>query len=386
MQPHSRSDEALRLTRDLISIESHSEAPGQEAEVGRFLVGWFHQHGVEAHLMPVLGGRANVVARLRGRQGSDHPSLMLCGHLDTVPPGKMPDAFQPILKDEALWGRGACDMKGAVAAMAVALVRCRAELTPLRGDLLFVGTVDEETGGLGVKALVEQGIRADFAIVGEPTSLRVAIAHKGACFVRVSFAGRAAHGSCPEQGVSAVSAACELVRILEGSFRTRLDTRTHTLLGRSTVNVGRIRGGTQPNIVAEQCEVDIDRRTLPEESVPLAEIEEIVAAVCSKHRLSATVQEMAMTATVPHVALGTPSKSPVAQAAIAAADGLGLDTTPIGLTYWTDGGHLAACGIETVVIGPGDIRHAHGPSEHVPIAELDLAATLYGAISQIMLL
>jgi len=381
MQQTHSSDEVLRLTQDLISIESHHETPGREAAVGRFLVDWFGRHGVDADLIPVEDERSNVIATLPGCGSTDRPSLMLCGHLDTVPPGDMPDAFRPTVVDDALWGRGACDMKGAVAAMAVTLVRLKQRSDPLRGDLVFAGTVDEETGALGVKTLVEQGIRADSAIIGEPTSLRIAIAHKGACFVRVELAGRGAHGSCPEQGISAVSAGCELVRVLEGAFRARLDARTYPLLGRSTVSVGRLCGGTQPNIVAERCEVHIDRRTLPSESQPLHEVQEIVADICKRHRVTAVVEEMPLTAVVPHVALGTSSSTLVAQAAFGAAEALGLNAAPIGLTYWTDGGHLGAAGVDTLVIGPGDIRYAHGPTEHVPIAELDQAAALYERIA-----
>jgi len=377
MRPSHCSNEVLRLTQDLIAIESHHETPGQEAAIGRFLAGWFAEREIDVELLTVAGNRANVVARLPGSGNANRPSLMLCGHLDTVPPGEMSNPFRPRVDDHSLWGRGACDMKGAVAAMAVTMSRLRQRREPLRGDLIFAGTVDEETGGLGVRALIEQGVRTNAAVVGEPTSLRIAIAHKGACFIRVTFSGRGAHGSCPEQGISAVSAGGELVRILEGEFQALLDTRTHPMLGRSTVNVGRLCGGSQPNIVAERCEVDIDRRILPEEPQPVAEIETIVEDVCNRHRVTATVQEMAMTATVPHVALGTSSAALVTRAAIRAADDLGLNATPIGLTYWTDGGHLAACGIETIVLGPGNIRDAHVPHEHVAVSELDQAAALY---------
>lgn len=381
IEPCYGPDEVLRLTQDLISIESHPEAPGREAAVGHFLVDWFAAHDIDADLISVVNARANVVARLPGRAGPGRPCLMLCGHLDTVPPGEMPEAFQPAVRDGDLWGRGACDMKGAVASMAVALVSLKRRGAALRGDLVFAGTVDEETGGLGVKALLEHGVRADWAIVGEPTSLRVAIAHKGACFIRVEFTGQGAHGSCPEQGISAVSAATELIHALEGPFRARLDTRTHPLLGRSTVNVGRVCGGTQPNIVAERCEVDIDRRTLPGESQPLADIEELVSSICARRHVVATVEEMPMTSVVPHVALGTPFDALLPRAAAEAAADLKLDATPIGLTYWTDGGHLAASGIETIVLGPGDIRHAHGPRERVAVSELEMAATLYTKIA-----
>ena len=407
-------DEVVRLAQDLIAIESHSGAPGREAAIGHFLVDWFHTRGIEAELAPAVGDRANVIA------WHGHPSLdtraagrtlLLNGHIDTVPAGAMKEAFTPRIEDGILWGRGACDMKAAVAAMcgvlaAVARSASAAELrhgtaasrsagfqlgpggpsadglgrscAPLLGSLVFVGTVDEETGSLGVKRLVESGLKADYAVVGEPTSLRAAIAHKGACFIRIVLAGRGAHGSCPEKGVSAVSYGARIVTALEDELRPRLAKRTHSLLGASTVSVGRISGGTEPNIVAERCEIDVDRRTLPGESDTVGEVQDVVAAICDGvEGLSHEVYETERTSTVPHVALGTAPDSPLALAAARACRSAGLPADPVGVTYWTDGAHLAAGGIETLILGPGDIADAHGPNDHVVVADLVKAGEVY---------
>jgi len=376
--------DVLTLTKQLIEIESHREAPGREGEIGRFLAEWFRDRGIDVDLQPVIDDRSNIIARIPGGTG---PSLMLCGHLDTVPAGEMRDAFAPRVEDGILWGRGACDMKGAVAAMACALAETKSELESgrlaLAGDLLFVGTADEETGGLGVKAVVDHGLRTDYAIVGEPTGMRVTLAHKGACFIRITLTGRGAHGSCPEAGVSAVSHAARVIRVLEEELRPRLAGRTHPLLGRSTLSVGRVCGGTQPNIVAERCEVDVDRRTVPGDDDPLGEIGAIVSELCGTvDQLSADVVEMPMTSVVPHAPLETSETSPIARAAMeAVAEIVGPDAAaPIGVTYWTDGGHLAANGMATVVLGPGDIAHAHGPLERVLIGELERAVQVYRRI------
>jgi succinyl-diaminopimelate desuccinylase len=252
----------------------------------------------------------------------------------------------------------------------------------LAGDLLFVGTVDEESGSLGAKALVDAGITADYAIVGEPTSLRVAVAHKGSCFVKVSLTGRGAHGSCPEQGVNAASYATRIVAAVENELRPRLAERMHPLLGSSTVSVGRICGGTQPNIVPEQCEIEIDRRYLPGEASPVPEIRQIVSAICDGiEGLSYEVVEMPMTSKVPHVPLGASPDSRLTRAAMRACRQAGLPAEPVGVTYWSDGGHLAANGIETIVLGPGDIANAHGPRERVAIEELSIAVELYRDIA-----
>ncbi len=448
------SDEVVRLAQDLIAIESHSQAPGREAAIGRFLVDWFHARGIEAESVPAIGDRANVIAwhgppsldtRAVGR------TLLLNGHIDTVPAGAMANAFTPRIEDGVLWGRGACDMKGAVAAMCGVLVAahrsqalgelpvtslatpgaagppaggigelpgtksatgpssdgstssdglgelpgtglatpCDRESSPISGTLVFVGTVDEETGSLGVKRLVESGLKADYAVVGEPTNLRAAIAHKGACFIRIVLTGRGAHGSCPEKGVSAASYGARIVTALENELRPRLAKRTYPLLGASTVSVGRISGGTEPNIVAERCEIDVDRRTLPGEGGSasgrdsvgrdtVGEVQDIVAAICDGvEGLTYEVYETERTSTVPHVALGTAPDSPLVLAASAACRTAGLQADPVGVTYWTDGAHLAANGIETLILGPGDIANAHGPNDHVKIDDIVTAASIY---------
>lgn len=369
--------EVLRLVQDLISIESHIDAPGREAAIGRFLVNWFQEHDIEAELQLVEGDRANVVARV---PGGDGPSLMLNGHMDTVPGGDMPDAFAPRIHDGVLRGRGACDMKGAVAAMAcvmAAMVQDDAS-GHLTGDLLFTGTVGEETGSIGIKALIEAGVKTHYAIVGEPTSLRVGIAHKGACFVRISLTGRGAHGSCPDEGVNAVSYASRIIQALETDLRFRLSKRIHPLLGTATVSVGRISGGTQPNIVAEQCSIDIDRRTLPDEDGTLEEVKALVAGICdSISGLSWNVEEMPETAIVPHGALGTAPDAVLTKHAQQTCGQLGLSSDPIGVSYWTDGGHLAASGIETIILGPGDIANAHGPNDRVETSQLAASVDIY---------
>jgi len=373
-------EELLRLTKRLIALESHVDVPQREVDVAHHLVEWFSDHGIEASLSPAEGDRANVVARIRGGEG---PSLMLNGHLDTVPAGDMPDAFAPRVEDGVLWGRGACDMKGAVAAMCCAMASI-AEEGPgeLAGDLVFAGMIGEETGSIGVKALVDAGVLATYAVVGEPTELRVALAHKGASFLRVLLEGLGAHGSCPEKGVNAASYAARIVAVLEDELGPKLAERTHPLLGRSTINIGRICGGTLPNIVAENCEIEIDRRYVPGEEAPLDEIRELVSAICAPvEGLKCEVIEMPMTRDVPHVPLGTAAETKLAKAAAQVCRQTGLDEAPIGVTYWSDGGHLAANGIETIVFGPGSITDAHSARDHVEIEDLNTAADWYRRIA-----
>ncbi len=376
-------DEVLRLTQDLIGMESHCDTSTREGPIGEFLSKWFNKRGIDTELQPVASKRANLIARLPVTTGE---TLMLCGHLDTVPAGNMESAFNPRIDGDKLWGRGASDMKGAVAAMACTLVAVSRADTKLAGNLLFAGTVGEETGAIGVKKLVDGGVTADYAIVGEPTSLRIGIAHKGVCFVRISISGQGAHGSTPEQGVNAVSYAARITNAIEEELRHNLASRKHRLLGSPTVNVGKIRGGSQPNIVAESCQIDIDRRTIPSEDNPLEEIRSLVDRICSPvDGLSHKVEEMEQTSVVPHTPLSTDLNCSLAKVSKQCCKQFGLDSDPIGVTFWTDGGHLAEAGIETVIIGPGNIALAHGPRESVHIPELEKSANLYTQIAYSLL-
>jgi acetylornithine deacetylase/succinyl-diaminopimelate desuccinylase-like protein len=208
--------------------------------------------------------------------------------------------------------------------------------------------------------------------------MQIGIAHKGVSFLRIALLGRAAHGSRPDEGVNAAVHASRLVLQLQDQFAIELSGRRHHLLGPSTLNVGRLCGGTQPNIVADRCEIEVDRRTLPGEAAAISEMEQLVADYCSRvDGLSYEIVEMPESALTPHVPLETPADCDLVAAVGAAASRLGLETTVTGLTYWTDGAVLAASGAETVVVGPGDIAQAHGPDEWVPLHELEMAARLY---------
>jgi len=150
--------------------------------------------------------------------------------------------------------------------------------------------------------------------------------------------------------------------------------------------VGRISGGTRPNIVPDHCEVEIDCRTLPGGRDLLAEVERIAERVCAEVRgVSAQVALMEECSIVPHVPLETSPSSPLARAAADALAALALDPTPAGLTYWTDGAHLAATGTETIILGPGDIALAHGPDDAVPVSELVQAARIYADLARRLL-
>ena len=363
----------------LIAIEGHQDHPGEERAVADYLAERLRGCGAEVDRQPVdEHGRVNVIGRLRGSRPG--PTLMFNAHLDTVPPYGM--SIEPRVVDGRLLGRGAADMKGALAAM-LAVVDRLAPDRDFAGELLLTGVAGEENGSPGTRALVAAGIRADFAIVGEPTMMRAGRAHKGAMWARATFRGVATHGSVPGNGINAIQHAARFVTAVETGLTPVLQRRTHPLLGPATVNVGVIAGGDRPPMVPASCTVALDRRWLPgeEHADVLAEIRAVAEGLrISDPRVDVTVDEMDGTGTFVHAPLDCPRDNPHLRML---CDLLGDE--PVGLQFWTDGALLAAHGTPAVVCGPGDIAQAHSLDEWVSVDQLGRAAEVYFAIAARML-
>ena len=264
---------AEKLLRELIALPSVNPAflPANdpragEQRVAEFLAATAATGGLDVAFHPVSPGRANLLARLTPPRAKRR--VVLTPHMDTVGHAGMADSlFVPTKKGDRLFGRGACDTKGSVAAMLTALLRVvSSKSRPQETEIIFTALVDEESGQTGSRSLVASGFRADLAIVGEPTLLRVITAHKGDLWLRLRTHGKAAHGSRPELGRNAVHAMARVVDWLETDYARQLAKKKHPLLGPATINVGSIRGGTQPNIVPDLCEISVDRRTIPGEN------------------------------------------------------------------------------------------------------------------------
>jgi acetylornithine deacetylase/succinyl-diaminopimelate desuccinylase-like protein len=222
--------------------------------------------------------------------------------------------------------------------------------------------VDEENGQAGARAMVSRRFKADLAIVGEPTLLKVVTAHKGNIWLKIETHGRAAHGARPELGDNAVHQAARIVDLLQTVYAAELETRRHPLLGRPTISVGMIQGGTQPNIVPDRCTVVADRRLLPGES-RAAVIREI-SALLAKHGLKAVLGD---TKNAPCAAMETDASLPLVRAFTAAAGG----AEPVGVDYFCDASVLSQGGIPSVVFGPGDIAQAHTRDEWISLRSLE---------------
>jgi acetylornithine deacetylase/succinyl-diaminopimelate desuccinylase-like protein len=359
-----------RLLRELIAIPSANPAfvPATNAVSGEgrvvdYLCSAARRASLEVELQPVLSGRNNVLIRL-APQGRISQRILLAPHLDTVGVNPLDEALlKPILKNGRLYGRGACDTKGSVAAMFTALCRTANSVhRPTQTEIIFAGLVDEENNQSGSRALVAAKLQANLAIVGEPTNLQVVTAHKGNLWLQLKTHGKAAHGACPELGRNAVHEMARIVDLLETDYAASLRHRSHPLLGNPTVNVGFIRGGTQPNIVPACCTIQVDRRTLPGETEQSVRRE--IKALLRKNDLKAALAD---TKGVPCLPMETDSSIPLVQSFLRSCG----QTKTVGVRYFCDASVLSSGGIPSIVFGPGDIAQAHTSDEWISLKALE---------------
>ena len=350
--------DVIELTSRLVEIDSVNPAlvPGGrgEAEIARFVLDWAAQAGLSAQVLEATPGRPSVVVRARGTGGGR--TLLLCAHTDTVGVAGMADPHTPRLEGDRLHGRGAYDMK---AGLASALLACR-ELARagLAGDVVVAAVADEEHASLGVREALS-ALRADAAIVTEPTELELVVAHKGFVWVEIEISGRAAHGSRPLEGVDAIVKTGPVLTAL-GELDATLGDRTHPLLGRGSVHASLIEGGAEMSSYPGRCVLGLERRTLPGEQV--ADIEAEVAALIADPDLQATQRTLLV-----REPFEVPRDAEIVQAVRAtAAEILGTPPAIAGAPYWADAAFIAAAGIPTVMFGASGAG-AHAVEEWVSV-------------------
>jgi acetylornithine deacetylase len=370
--------DAIALARALIKIDSRNPtlvpgAPGERA-CAHALAVILEDWGFAVELQGNDPQRPNIIARIGPR---DAPALMLNGHLDVVGvEGMTHDPFGAEIRDNRIYGRGSADMKAGIASMCAAALRVGEKSS--RRQILIAAVADEEYESLGMRALIGSGIRADAAIITEPTRLAICPAHRGFVWMDVTFRGRAAHGSRYDIGVDAITHAGLVLTELDKLERTRDDGLRHPLLGRGSLHASIIRGGVGMSTYPEECVLSIERRTLPGETADDAvrEIENACAAVRARDpRLAVRISR-----TTSQLPSDVPTDSPIV---IRMKRALEAEKVPVrieGMSAWTDAALLNAAGVPTICFGPGDIGLAHAAEEFVPIAEIEAATRVLGRV------
>ena len=340
-------------------------APG-EREIAGFIAASLMGIGLKTEIFEPEPGRLSVVGRLEGSGGGR--SLMLNAHCDTVDIASMAEPFSGAIRDGKLYGRGAFDMKGSLAASMAAAKALMDSKTRLRGDVLVAAVADEEYGSLGTSDLIEH-VKVDGAIVTEPTALNVCLAHKGYLWIEVEITGRAAHGSKFDLGIDAnmkMGAFLHELAILERELRVR---PPHPLVGPPSLHAAILSGGSGLSTYAAQSIVKIERRTIPAETEVQAvgEIQGIVDKLAESDRdFHATVR----TFFVRDPFEVAPSATIVKAVDSAAHKVLGRRAAHFGDTPWMDSALLQAAGVETVVFG------ATGAGAHADVEWVDLESVV----------
>lgn len=363
-----------QLIGDLVAINSINPdlvpgAPG-EAQIAQAVADWLRAAGLEVQLDESIPGRPSVVGIARGSGGGK--TLLLNGHIDTVGVAGMTDPFKPRVEEGRLYGRGAYDMKGGLAACLVAAAEARKH--NLRGDVIVTAVADEEYAGLGTTSIAERH-RADGAIVAESTELQLVTAHKGFIWLEVETFGVAAHGSRPHLGVDAIAKMGRFLAELERLGETLAARPAHPLLGNASVHASLIRGGQELSSYPEQCVLSVERRTLPGETAAPVEAE-LQGIVDRLHDADSAFRAVVRPGLV-RAPLETPAVAGIAVAVRESAERvLGRPCEPAGLSFWTDAATLQAAGIPTVLFGPTGVG-AHAAEEWVDIASVEVCAQIY---------
>jgi acetylornithine deacetylase len=361
-------DPCLRLLRDLVAINSVNPtlvpgAPG-EGEIAALVAHTLRRFGLDVHTTDAAPGRPNTVAILEGRRPGR--TLMLCGHVDTVGVAGMHAPFAPVEKDGRLFGRGAQDMKGGVAAM-IDAARVVAESGGLdAGRLIVAAVVDEEHSSVGADALVADW-RADAAVVTEPTGLEVAVGHKGFAWVEIDVRGTAAHGSRPADGEDAILRMGRVLRHLEALDRDLQTRPAHPLLGSGSLHASIIEGGRELSSYPDFARLQMERRTLPEEPVSVALDE--VRAILDGLTLEDSTFRATARALFGRAGYELPAGHELPQMLADVVLHVGGRPQIGGASFWTDASVLGHAGIPSVLFGPGGAG-LHSPEEYVNVADV----------------
>ena len=361
------ADPCISLLRDLVAIDSvnPSLVPGAagEGEIAQAVAAHMRLLGMDVEMQEVQPGRPNVIGMLDGN--APGPTLMFCGHLDTVGVDGMEAPFSPREAQGRLYGRGAQDMKAGVAAMIDACRVVRAGGFG-RGRIVVAAVIDEEYASIGADALVTRW-NADLAVVTEPTDLRIGVAHKGFAWLEVQTRGHAAHGSRPGDGRDAIIHMGRVLHRLEALDRELQSRPPHPLLGTASLHASIIAGGQELSSYPDRCVLQMERRTVSGETGNDAarEIAQILAALRQEDPDFNGDARLTFARPAYEIAPGHPLPDLLA----AQLDAVGSQVSKVGMSFWTDAAVLGGAGIPTVLFGPGGAG-LHGVEEYVTVSDV----------------
>ncbi|MHA1198943.1 MAG: M20 family metallopeptidase [Candidatus Heimdallarchaeaceae archaeon] len=368
-------EDVIPILKDLIKIKTENP-PGNTIPAVNYIKNIFEEHGIETKIQNYAEERANVIAHY----GESDETVILTGHLDTVPSGdetkwKYPP-FAAEEHDGRIYGRGSTDMKGADAAFIAVLIALKENNIELKKKIIFLGTSDEERGMDGAVAAKQEGIMegCEFVLVGEPTELQVGVAEKGTFWVKVKVYGESAHGSTPHLGISAIEGAA----ILIPKMKEVIPDYTHEIMGKSTLNIGKISGGTLINVVPEYCEFRCDYR-LVADNLRKGVKSKINEILDDFNRKGPARAEIEMIHEVPAIELIREDE--VVKNLKKKAANLGKEDI-IGLNYGTDGAMLIPdYNVPFIIMGPGKLDQLHVTDEYTEKQEvIDYANLVYDTL------
>ena len=361
------TDPAISLLSDLVAIDSVNPSlvrgAAGEAQIADAIDAHLRALGLDVARQEAAPGRPNIIGVLEGRERGR--TLMLCGHIDTVGVAGMKSPFDPVIRENRLYGRGAQDMKGGVAAM-IDAARAARDRGFRKGRLVIAAVVDEEYESIGADALVREW-KADAAIVTEPTDLQIGVAHKGFAWASITTRGRAAHGSRPVEGRDAILRMGRVLGRLEQLDRDLQSGVPHRLLGTGSLHASIIEGGRELSSYPDRCRLQLERRTVPGETAQTFEREMkdlLEALVRDDRELEAAVE---LLFSRPPYEL--PADHELPRGLLTAAQTAGARASTIGMSFWTDAAILGDSGIPSVLFGPGGAG-LHSLDEYVNVDDV----------------
>ena len=375
-----KEEEITNLAQELIKIPSDETAG--EKEVCEYLESFLKSLGMKVRLQEVLPNRPNIIAEVIGDEVGK--SIMFNGHVDTVPVGDIKkwsmDPYSAIIKDNKLFGRGSTDMKGSIASMIIAMKFIMNNVKKFNGKIIFTGVMAEETTGLGTQKIVEENIKADMAVVGEPSDEKIYRAHKGTMWFNLSTYGKLEHSS--ESNSESNNAIINMMKLIMeiNEISKELETIENNLVGHPSINIGLIDGGTKQNMIADSCRISIDRRTLPEEKTDEI-LDKLRIRLDGLRSLDDRLTFDLEIDTIREAVEVAESEQIVQEVKNALNKVINKNPTISGMKATTDMSILVNQGnIPSVIYGPGFIKQAHTVDEFIEVKRLVESSQVYAEI------